>query len=91
MTLTKTQIDGSDRIGFSIDGVINPPSTQTTDSLQIRIVDASTYANVNQKLFGVTMTTNEPYPIQKASIVPGSYNPGVETSYIIDFYPEHTI
>lgn len=58
LTLTQTQINEFDKLGFSISGIINPPSTQTTDSLQVRIVDSSTFASINQKLSGITVTTN---------------------------------
>lgn len=54
-------------------------------------MDGNSFTSVNQKLFGVTVTTTEPYPIQRAVIKPGTYQPGVATYYIIDIFPEHSI
>lgn len=87
----KNGISESDQIGFSIGGLFNPPTTQTTDSIQIRIVNSNDYSSVNQKMKGVTITTIDAYPISNASIRPGSFEPGVATKYIFDFYPEHSI
>jgi hypothetical protein len=91
MVLKKVTDNGADRLGFSIDGVKNPPTTQTTDSIQVRIVDAKSLATINQKLFGVTMTTNQPYHISKASIKAGSYQSAVSTDYTLEITPEHRI
>jgi len=91
MVLKKVTINGADRLGFLIDGVKNPPTTQTTDSIQVRIVDAKSLATINQKLFGVTMTTNQPYHISKASIKAGSYQSAVSTDYTLEITPEHRI
>lgn len=37
------------------------------------------------------MTTNKPHIISAASIEPESYEPGIATTYFIEFYPEHEI
>ena len=85
------RIDALDRFAFKLEGLTNPPSTRTSDSIRVRIVDGQSFTSVNEKRHGVTVTTIEPYPIQRAEIRPGSYEPGVATTYIIDFYPEHSI
>ena len=86
-----TNIESSDRIGFSIRGIRNPPSTQTTDSIEIRIVNGDDLSSVNQKLKGLFLTTVNPHLVQKATVRPGSLEPGVSTQYIFEFWPEHTI
>lgn len=90
MNLVKN-IESSDRIGFSIRGIRNPASTQTTDSIEIRIVNGADLSSVNQKLKGLFLTTVNPHLVQKATVRPGSLEPGVSTQYIFEFWPEHTI
>ena len=48
-------------------------------------------AAINQIDSGITVTTNTPFTISKASIKPESYQPGVPTKYLIEFFPEHDI
>ena len=47
LLLASDQINEQDKFGFEIKGIRNPPTTRTTDSLQIRIVDDQTYTSIN--------------------------------------------
>ena len=56
----------------------------------MRITDAS-YEPINSKLDGILVTTNNAVTIGKAFAKAASPQPGVETDFILDFYPEHPI
>lgn len=71
--------------------MINPISTITTASINVTIVDNVSFAIINQISTGLSITTNQPYPIKFASVVPQTYEPGVPTFYNIIFKPEHSI
>ena len=71
--------------------MINPISTTTTPSINVTIVDNLSFAIINQISTGLNITTNQPFPIKFASVVPQTYEPGVPTFYNISFKPEHTI
>ena len=48
---------------------------------------------INEKLKGTVVTTNNAYTIAKAEVVKGSFSPqpGVESDFTLDFYPENKI
>ena len=68
----------------------NPTTTQTTDPIQIRITD-SDYIEINQKLTGTVVTTNSASTISRAYVRAETPQPGVESPFILEFFPEHPI
>jgi len=56
----------------------------------VRITDQN-YIPINSKLTGSVVTTNNANTIAKAKVKVASPQPGVESSFILEFYPEHSI
>ena len=84
------QIDPLDRFSINFKNIKNPTTTQTTDSIQVRVTDQSYIAN-NEKLAGVVITTNKAYVIGSADVRAALPAPGVPSDYILNFYPVHEI
>lgn len=91
LTLAVTQINALDRFTISFKNLVNPQSTDTTDSVEIRIIDSSNYVPINLKDKGMNITTNNAFIISKAAVTPEHKAPGVACLFTIDFTPEHTI
>lgn len=84
------QIDPLDRFSVTMKNIRNPTTTQTTDPIQIRITDQD-YIEINQKLTGTVVTTNSASTISQAYVEAATPQPGVESAFNLDFYPEHPI
>ena len=84
------QIDPLDRFSLTMKNIRNPVTTQTTDAIQVRITSKDRIA-INSKLSGTVVTTNNANTISTANASVGSPQPGVESTFTIDFYPENEI
>lgn len=84
------QIDPLDRFSITMEDITNPTTTQTTDSLQVRITD-SNYIEINSKLKEITVTTNNAAKVVEVARPTTLPMPGVEGNFFLDFYPEHAI
>jgi len=60
-----SQINDLDRFSIEISGIKNPISTETTSTMQIRIVDMN-YVPINSKLSNILVTTNNAYTVRRA-------------------------
>jgi hypothetical protein len=66
-----------DRFTISFKNLVNPESTQTTKSVEIRIIDSSNYVPINLKDKGMAITTNNAFVISKAAVTPEHKAPGI--------------
>ena len=84
------QIDPLDRFSITMQKIKNPVTTQTTDAIQVRITTKDMIP-INSKISGTVVTTNNANTISEAYVTKGSPQPGVESTFTLDFYPENTI
>ena len=63
-------------------------TTQTTDSLEIRVTDQN-YVPINSKEDNIKVTTNNAYTISNAAVTPSNPQPAHEATFLLEFYPEH--
>ena len=68
----------------------NPVTTQTTDSIEVRVTDQN-YVPINSKLDQIKVTTNNAHTIKNATVTPSNKKPASEATFMLDFYPEHQI
>jgi len=80
-----------DRFSISFQNLVNPESTETTQSVEVNIIDSSNYVSINLKKEGIAITTNNAFVISKAAVTPEHKAPGIACPFTIDFYPEHMI
>lgn len=85
-----TQINELDRFSIEINNIGNPSSTQTTSSIEIRVVDDN-YVAINSMLSNILVTTNNAFTVSKAKVIPSSPKPGIDTTFLLEFVPEHNI
>ncbi len=52
------QIDPLDRFSITMQNIRNPETTETTDSIQVRITDRS-FGEINEKTKDILVTTNK--------------------------------
>lgn len=77
LALAVPQINALDRFTISFKNLVNPESTQTTKSVEIRIIDSSNYVPINLKDKGMAITTNNAFVISKAAVTPEHKAPGI--------------
>lgn len=91
LTLAVPQINALDRFTISFKNLVNPATTETTPSVEIRIIDSSNYVPINYKDKTMNITTNNAFVISKAAVTPEHKAPGVACVFTIEFTPEHSI
>ena len=68
----------------------NPVTTKTTDTLEVRVTDQN-YVPINAKTENIKVTTNNAYPISRATVSQSNPQPAREATFTLEFYPEHQI
>ena len=66
----------------------NPVTTKTTDTLEVRVTDQN-YVPINSKTEIILVTTNNAYPISRATVSQSNPQPASKATFTLEFYPEH--
>ena len=78
------------RLQITLNNVRNPITTKTTDTFEVRVTDMS-YIPINSMTENIRVTTNNAYPISRASVAQSNPAPASKATFSLEFYPEHQI
>ena len=76
------------RFQLTLNSVRNPITTKTTDTFEVRVTDMN-YIPINSMTENIKVTTNNAFPIARASVAQSNPAPASKATFSLEFYPEH--
>lgn len=78
---------------LTLNNIVNPPSTKPSSTFEVQIVDAQLgiLSTLNTAQNPLTVMTNTPYTMTKATFTANTTGAGQVAKYTIQIFPEHVI